>query len=50
MIISNDRKNSEFVYTTLSEKILSIEKNAPILVAISGKDGSDYRKPDNLLQ
>lgn len=28
------------VYTALSEKILSIEKDAPILIAINGKDGS----------
>ena len=28
------------VYSTLSEKILNIEKDAPVLVAISGKDGS----------
>ena len=30
----------QIVYTALSEKILSIEKDAPILVAINGKDGS----------
>lgn len=33
-------ENQQIVYTTLSDKILSIKKDAPVLVAISGKDGS----------
>jgi len=33
-------EKQQIVYTAISEKILSIEKNAPILVAINGKDGS----------
>lgn len=33
-------EKQQVVYTILSDKILSIKKDAPILVAISGKDGS----------
>lgn len=37
------------VYTALSEKILSIEKDAPILIAINGKDGSGKTMMANIL-
>ena len=37
------------VYTTLSEKILTIEKNAPTLIGISGKDGSGKTTMANIL-
>lgn len=37
------------VYTVLSEKVLGIEKNAPILIAINGKDGSGKTMMADLL-
>lgn len=37
------------VYTTLSKKILNLEKDAPILVAINGKDGSGKTMMANIL-
>ena len=42
-------EKQRIVYTTLSEEILGIEKNAPILVAISGKDGSGKTMMADLL-
>src|SRR5688572_8958159 len=39
----------QIVYSTLSEKILNIKKNAPILVAINGKDGSGKTMMANIL-
>jgi len=37
------------VYTILAERILSVEKDAPILVAINGKDGSGKTMMANIL-
>lgn len=39
----------QIIYTALSEKVLSIKKDAPILVAISGKDGSGKTTMANYL-
>lgn len=39
----------QIVYTILSEKVLGIEKNAPILIAINGKDGSGKTMMADLL-
>lgn len=39
----------QMVYKTLSDKILLIEKNAPTLVAINGKDGSGKTTMADLL-
>lgn len=42
-------EKQQIVYTILSDKILSIKKDAPILVAISGKDGSGKTMMANIL-
>lgn len=42
-------ETQQIVYAAISEKILSIEKNAPVLVAINGKDGSGKTMMANIL-
>lgn len=42
-------EKQQIVYKALAKKILSIEKDAPILVAINGKDGSGKTMMANIL-